>query len=148
MKAVIQRCKSGSVYVNDKIINEINQGFVVLLGIATDDTEEDMNYLIRKILNLRVFDDENKIMNKSIVDIKGEILSISQFTLQASTKDGNRPSYINAMKGEEAKALYDKFNDRLNEKIKTYPGIFGAEMLINIINDGPVTIIIDSKKKA
>jgi len=147
MKAVIQRCQSGSVTVDKKLINQINKGFVILLGIASDDTKDDLDYLVRKILNLRVFDDEANIMNKSILDVGGEILSISQFTLQASTKDGNRPSYINAMRGEEAKALYEEFNDKLNEKIKTYPGVFGAEMLINIVNDGPVTIIIDSKNK-
>ena len=147
MKAVIQRCKKGSVSINNKIINEINKGMVVLVGIAKDDTEEDLNYLTRKILNLRIFDDEAGVMNKSIIDIKGEILSISQFTLQANTKDGNRPSYINALRGEESIKIYELFNEKLNKEIKTLTGIFGADMLVNIENDGPVTIIIDSKNK-
>ena len=147
MKVVIQRCRQASVTVNDQLINQIKQGLMILVGIAVDDTDSDLDYLVRKILNLRVFDDKTGIMNKSIIDIQGEILSISQFTLQANTKDGNRPSYINAMKGEEAKQLYELFNQKLNEQIKTYPGIFGAEMLVNLVNDGPVTIIIDSKAK-
>ena len=148
MKVVIQRCKYGSVKVDNKLINEINKGYVILVGININDTLEDLDYLVRKILNLRVFDDENGIMNKSIIDVKGKILSISQFTLQAMTKDGNRPSYINAMKGEDAINLYEEFNRELNKSIKTYPGVFGADMLINILNDGPTTIIIDSKKTA
>ena len=147
MKAVIQRCSSGSVSVDGKIINEIKNGLVILVGIAVGDTLEDIEYLTRKILNLRIFDDENNIMNKSILDTQGEILSISQFTLQADTKDGNRPSYINAMKPDEAQKLYEIFNNKLNVQIKTYPGIFGALMNVEINNDGPVTIIIDSKNK-
>jgi len=147
MKVVIQRCKTGLVSINNQIINQINHGFVLLVGIATDDTLEDIDYLVRKIINLRVFDDKEGIMNKSILDIKGEILSISQFTLQANTKDGNRPSYIKAMKGEEANQLYITFNQKLNEQVKTLPGVFGGEMLVKIDNDGPVTIIIDSKNR-
>lgn len=147
MKVVIQRCKYGSVKVDNKLINEINKGYVILVGININDTLEDLDYLVRKILNLRVFDDENGIMNKSIIDVKGKILSISQFTLQAMTKDGNRPSYINAMKGEDAIKIYEAFNAKLNESIKTLPGIFGAEMEVNIINDGPITIVIDSQNK-
>ena len=147
MKAVIQRVKSSSVSVDGKLINKIDKGFNILLGINVNDTHEDLDYLVRKILNLRIFDDENGVMNKSIQDVNGEILSISQFTLQASTKDGNRPSYINAMRGEEAIKLYDEFNAKLNETIKAYPGVFGADMEVNIVNDGPVTIIIDSQNK-
>ncbi|MDD2409623.1 MAG: D-aminoacyl-tRNA deacylase [Bacilli bacterium] len=147
MKVVIQRCKEGKVSVNNKIVNQIKYGFVILIGISKNDTEEDLNYLVNKILKLRVFDDENGIMNKSIIDIKGEILSISQFTLQAITKDGNRPSYMNAMNGDEALKLYDSFNFKLNEYIKTYPGVFGGDMILDIKNHGPVTIIIDSKNK-
>lgn len=120
---------------------------VILVGVNVEDTSEDVDYLVRKTLNLRIFDDENGVMNKSILDVGGEILSISQFTLQASTKDGNRPSYINAMKGEEAIKLYEEYNKKLNEKVKTYPGVFGAEMKVSITNDGPITIIIDSKNK-
>lgn len=147
MRAVIQRVKSSSVSVEGKLINEIQNGLNILVGININDTEEDVHYLVKKILNLRIFDDENGVMNKSILENGGSILSISQFTLQADTKKGNRPSYINAMSGMEAKKLYDLFNELLNEQIKTYPGVFGADMLVNICNDGPVTIIIDSKDK-
>lgn len=147
MKVVIQRCKEGKVSVSNKIVNQIKNGFVILVGISKNDTIEDIDYLVNKILKLRVFEDENGIMNKSIVDINGEILSISQFTLQAMTKDGNRPSYINAMGGDAATPIYELFNSKLNQQIKTYPGVFGADMIIDIKNDGPVTIIIDSKNK-
>lgn len=147
MKVVVQRCKYGSVTVDNKLINEVNNGFVLLVGFHINDTLEDIDYIVRKVINLRIFDDENGIMNKSIQDINGEILSISQFTLQAKTKEGNRPSYANAMKGEDAVKLYELFNNKLNEHVKTYAGVFGADMLINIQNDGPVTIIIDSKEK-
>ena len=147
MKVVIQRALASSVEVDNKLINKIEKGMVILVGVNVEDTSEDVDYLVRKTLNLRIFDDENGVMNKSILDVGGEILSISQFTLQASTKDGNRPSYINAMKGEEAVKLYEEYNKKLNEKVKTYPGVFGAEMKVSITNDGPITIIIDSKHK-
>ena len=147
MKVVIQRALASSVEVDNKLINKIEKGMVILVGVNVEDTSEDVDYLVRKTLNLRIFDDENGVMNKSILDVGGELLSISQFTLQASTKDGNRPSYINAMKGEEAVKLYEEYNKKLNEKVKTYPGVFGAEMKVSITNDGPITIIIDSKNK-
>ena len=147
MKVVIQRALASSVEVDNKLINKIEKGMVILVGVNVEDTSEDVDYLVRKTLNLRIFDDENGVMNKSILDVGGEILSISQFTLQASTKDGNRPSYINAMKGEEAIKLYEEYNKKVNEKVKTYPGVFGAEMKVSITNDGPITIIIDSKNK-
>lgn len=147
MKVVIQRALASGVEVDNKLINKIEKGMVILVGVNVEDTSEDVDYLVRKTLNLRIFDDENGVMNKSILDVGGEILSISQFTLQASTKDGNRPSYINAMKGEEAVKLYEEYNKKLNEKVKTYPGVFGAEMKVSITNDGPITIIIDSKNK-
>ena len=147
MKVVIQRCKSGSCTVDNKIVSKIDKGLVVLVGFNVNDTIDDINYIVKKIVNLRIFDDENGVMNKSVIDVNGEILSISQFTLQAITKDGNRPSYINAMKGEEAIKLYEIFNNKLNESVKTYPGVFGADMLIKIDNDGPITIMIDSQNK-
>lgn len=147
MKVVIQRCKCGSCTVDDKIISKIDKGLVVLAGFNVNDTIDDINYIVKKIVNLRIFDDENGIMNKSVIDVNGEILSISQFTLQAITKDGNRPSYINAMKGEDAIKLYEIFNSKLNENVKTYPGVFGVDMLIKIDNDGPITIVIDSQNK-
>src|SRR5574344_2069237 len=138
MKVVIQKCKGASVSVDNKLINKIDSGLCILVGISVDDTSSDVSYMVNKVLNLRIFDDENGVMNKSILDVGGEILSISQFTLQASTKDGNRPSYINAMKGEEAVKLYEEYNKKLNEKVKTYPGVFGAEMKVSITNDGPI----------
>lgn len=147
MKVVIQRVKHSSVSVDKKLINEIDKGFNVLVGISVDDTLSDIEYLVRKIVNLRVFDDENGVMNKSILDVGGSILSISQFTLQADTRKGNRPSWINAMKGDDSIKLYEEFNRQLKEFVPTYPGVFGADMEVEIINDGPVTIIIDSKDK-
>lgn len=147
MKALIQRVKNSSVKVAGKLINEIDEGFNVLVGINVNDTVDDIEYLVHKIVNLRVFDDEEGVMNKSILDCGGKILSISQFTLQADTKKGNRPSYVNAMNGESALNLYEEFNRRLNEFVPTLPGVFGADMEVTIINDGPVTIIIDSKDK-
>ena len=147
MKVVIQRCKCGSCIVDDKIVSKIYKGLVVLAGFNVNDTIDDINYIVKKIVNLRIFDDENGVMNKSVNDVNGEILSISQFTLQAITKDGNRPSYVNAMKSDDAIKLYETFNQKLNESVKTYPGVFGADMLINIQNDGPITIVIDSKNK-
>lgn len=147
MKVVIQRVKHSSVKVDSKLINEIDKGLNVLVGISVDDTLEDLEYLVRKIVNLRIFDDENGVMNRSIIDVEGSILSISQFTLQADTKKGNRPSWINAMKGEDSIKLYEEFNRRLSEFVPTYPGVFGADMEVNILNDGPVTIVIDSQEK-
>ena len=145
MKVVVQRSLKSSVTVDNKLINKIDKGLMILVGISNDDTSKDVDWMVNKVLNLRIFDDENGVMNKSILDVGGEILSISQFTLQAETKKGNRPSYINAMKGEDASKLYEEFNNKLNEKINTYPGVFGADMLIDIQNDGPITIILDSK---
>lgn len=147
MKVVIQRSKHASVTVENKMVNEIENGLVLLVGFSTTDTEADIDYLVKKIINLRIFDDKNGIMNKSILEVGGEILSISQFTLLADTKKGNRPSYINAMKNNEAISYYETFNQKLNQYIKTKPGIFGAEMLIHIENDGPITIVIDSQSK-
>lgn len=146
MRVVVQRSKKSSVSVDNKLISEIEYGLVLLVGFTDGDTKEDIDYIIRKIINLRIFDDENGVMNKSILDTKGSILSISQFTLYADTKKGNRPSYIKAMKGEEASILYDLFNEKLNKYVPTKPGIFGANMQINILNDGPITILLDSKK--
>ena len=147
MKVVIQRSKHSSVSVNNSLVNKIEKGLVILVCFTQNDTIDDINYLVKKIINLRIFDDENHIMNKSILDINGEILSISQFTLYADTKKGNRPSYIKALGGEEAVKLYDIFNEELNKYVKTYTGVFGENMEVNIINDGPVTIIIDTNNK-
>lgn len=147
MKVVVQRVKNSSVTVNNEIKGKINQGLCLLVGFTEGDTIDDINYMIKKIVNLRIFDDENGIMNKSVLDINGKILSISQFTLYANTKKGNRPSYINALNGNDAVKLYNKFNELLNERVKVETGLFGADMKVEILNDGPVTIIIDSKEK-
>ena len=145
MKVVIQRSKYASVSVDNKLINEIQSGLMILVGFTQDDNTEDINYIVKKIINLRIFDDENGIMNKSILDTKGEILSISQFTLYGNTKKGNRPSYIKALGGKEAIKLYEIFNNTLNKSVPTKSGVFGADMQVTLTNDGPVTIIIDSK---
>ncbi len=143
MKVIVQRSKESSVSVNNKLINKIDSGLVLLVGFTEGDGESKLVTMAKKIVNLRIFDDENGVMNKSILDVGGEILSISQFTLYADTKKGNRPSYINALSGDKAIILYDKFNEELNKYIKTYPGIFGADMQVNITNSGPVTIILE-----
>lgn len=147
MKVVIQRSKYSNVVIDNKIYNEINNGLVVLSCFTEGDTLEDINYIVKKIVNLRIFDDDAGIMNKSIIDTEGSILSISQFTLYADTKKGNRPSYNKALNGNLATKLYDTFNEELNKYVLTVTGVFGADMLVNIQNDGPVTIIIDSKER-
>lgn len=147
MKVVVQRVKSSSVTIDNKLYNSINKGLMVLVGFTEGDNTSDIDYIVKKIVNLRIFDDESGIMNKSIIDIKGSILSISQFTLYADTKKGNRPSYIKALKSEYSSKLYDEFNKKLSEYINIKTGVFGAEMEVSLINDGPITIIIDSKNK-
>ena len=143
MRVLVQRSKNSSVKVDNKVVGSINSGLVLLVGFTYGDNEEVIDKMIKKVINLRIFDDANGIMNKSILDYGGEILSISQFTLYADTKKGNRPSYINALKSEEATLLYDLFNKKLKEYIKVETGIFGAEMEVNIINDGPITIMLE-----
>lgn len=143
MKVIVQRSKESSVSVNNKLINKIDSGLVLLVGFTEGDDESKLVTMAKKIVNLRIFDDDAGVMNKSILDVGGEVLSISQFTLYADTKKGNRPSYINALSGDKAIILYDKFNEELNKYIKTYPGIFGADMQVNITNSGPVTIILE-----
>lgn len=144
MKVVIQRSLKSSVEVNNNIVGSIDSGAVVLVSFTNNDTIKDIEYIVKKIVNLRIFDDENGIMNKSILDVGGSILSISQFTLYADTKKGNRPSYKKAMNGRDAVNLYDIFNKKLEEYVRVEKGVFGADMKVNIINDGPVTIIIES----
>lgn len=145
MKLVVQRSKESSVTVDKKVVGKINFGLVVLVGFTHTDTLEDIKYLAKKLVNLRIFDDENKVMNKSLLDVNGSILSISQFTLYADTKKGNRPSYVNSMKASDASHLYDLFNEELKKyNVEVQTGIFQADMLVNINNDGPVTIILES----
>jgi len=149
MRAVIQRVSKASCTVDDKITGSINTGFLVLLGIEDADTDDDLQWLAQKIINLRVFGDENGLMNKALADIDGNILLISQFTLFAQTKKGNRPSFLRAAKPEKAIPMYEKMINILetltNKKVAT--GLFGADMKINLLNDGPVTIIMDTKDK-
>jgi D-tyrosyl-tRNA(Tyr) deacylase len=149
MKAVIQRVSKASVEIDNNTVAQINQGFLILIGIEDADNEEDSSWLTTKIANLRIFADANGVMNLSIKDIQGEIIVVSQFTLHASTKKGNRPSYIKASKPEIAIPLYENFihqmETELGKKIQT--GQFGANMKVALINDGPVTIVIDTKNK-
>ena len=145
MKIIVQRVTEASVYIKNTKISKINKGLALLVGFTQNDTESDIDYLIKKVINLRIFDDENNIMNKSVLDIKGEILSVSQFTLYADTKKGNRPSYNKSLPFKEAEKLYNIFNSKLSTHINVKTGIFGEEMVYNIKNDGPVTIILESR---
>ena len=149
MKVVLQRVTSASVTISEKIVAQIDSGLLVLVGIEDADTQEDIQWLCQKIVNLRIFGDENDVMNLSVKDIQGDIIVVSQFTLHANTKKGNRPSYIKASKPEIAIPLYENFvlqiELELGKKIQT--GKFGADMKVALVNDGPVTIIIDSKNK-
>lgn len=144
MKVVLQRCKTASVKVDKKIVGKINGGLLILVAFTSEEDITNIPYMVDKIINLRIFDDENGVMNKSLLDIKGEILSVSQFTLYADTKKGRRPSYIDALAGDKAIKLYEKFNKEFTKyNIEPQTGIFGADMEVSLINDGPVTIIIE-----
>lgn len=149
MKVVLQRVSLASVTIDSKIVAEIQTGLLVLIGIEDADNQEDIIWLSQKIANLRIFGDENEVMNLSVKDIAGEIIVVSQFTLQASTKKGNRPSYIKAAKPEIAIPLYEDFVQQLEAALgkKVQTGIFAADMKVSLVNDGPVTIVIDSKNK-
>ena len=149
MRVLIQRASEASVRINDEINGEIGRGLVVLLGIETEDSQDDINWLVRKLVALRIFNDQDGKMNDSIADINGEFLVISQFTLHASTKKGNRPSYIKAARPEVAIPLYEEFIQTLRKEsnLKVATGEFGADMKVQLINDGPVTIWIDSKNR-
>ena len=149
MKAVVQRVSKASVTVEGKIISNIGEGLLILVGIENQDNENDMEWLSRKILNLRIFNDKNGIMNNSLIDHGGDVIVVSQFTLHASTKKGNRPSYLKAAKPEIAIPIYEAFVLQLERDLgkKVGTGIFGADMKVDLMNDGPVTIIIDTKNK-
>lgn len=148
MRAVIQRVSQAKVVVDDNTVGQIGKGFMILLGVHEQDTQADVDYLVGKISKLRVFEDEQQKMNRSIIDVGGEILSISQFTLFADTKKGNRPSFVQAAKPDTAIPLYEAFNEGLRQVgIPVETGIFGADMKCHLVNDGPVTIIIDSQNK-
>ena len=145
MKVIVQRSLSSSVSVENKVVGEIKKGMVLLVGFQLDDTINDIDYMVQKIIHLRIFDDDNGIMNQSILESGGEILSISQFTLYADTSRGNRPSYSKAMKFEQANQLYKEFNHKLENYLSVKEGIFGADMKVSITNDGPITIILESR---
>lgn len=149
MKVVIQRVSQASVTIDNQIVANIQRGLLVLVGIEDADTQEDSSWLSSKIVNLRIFGDENDVMNLSVKDIDGDIIVVSQFTLHALTKKGNRPSYIKASKPEIAVPLYEQFVSQIEQDLgkKVQTGVFGADMKVQLLNDGPVTIVIDSKNK-
>ncbi len=149
MIAVIQRVSEASVEVDSEVVGEIGKGVLVLLGIENEDNQEDIEWLSKKIVNLRIFNDEAGVMNKSLLETQGELLLVSQFTLHASTKKGNRPSYIKAAKPDIAIPLYEDFIDALNKQLPSpvATGRFGADMKVHLVNNGPVTILIDTKNK-
>ena len=145
MRVLVQRSLNSKVTVSGKVTGEIDKGLVLLVGFTEGDSEKEIDYLVNKTLNLRIFDDENGVMNKSLLDVGGSILSISQFTLYAETNKGKRPSYVKALGSEEASKLYDLFNEKLREHVRIETGIFGADMLVSIQNDGPITILLESR---
>ena len=147
MRAVVQRVKKSSVSVDGEVRGSIGEGLLVFLGVETDDTDKDLEYMTDKVSGLRVMDDENGVMNRSVIDTGGEILSISQFTLLGDVRHGKRPSWIRAERPEKANEMYLRFNEALRDKgIHVEEGVFQAEMLVDIVNDGPVTILLDSRK--
>lgn len=145
MRVLVQRSLESSVSVDSKVVGKISKGLVLLVGFHKDDTVQDIDYMIQKVLHLRIFNDEQGMMNRSILESNGEILSISQFTLYGDTKKGNRPSYIEAMKSDQAKTLYNLWNQKLRELIPVETGVFGADMKVLITNDGPITIMLESR---
>lgn len=145
MKIIIQRVSKASVSIDEEIVGEIGQGLLLLVGVGPEDGQSDLDYAVRKILNMRIFSDDNGKMNLSVQDIGGSILSISQFTLFADTKKGNRPAFTGAAKPEMASQFYDAFNDALGQAVPVARGRFGADMQVALINDGPVTIVLDTK---
>ena len=143
MRVLVQRALSSSVTVDNEVIGRIDKGAVLLVGFTEGDNSDTIDYMVNKVLNLRIYDDSNGVMNKSILDVGGSILSISQITLYANSTKGNRPSYINALNGEKAISLYEEFNNKLSRYICVETGKFGADMLVDIKNDGPVTIMLE-----
>lgn len=143
MRVVVQRVSKAFVSVNNQVVGSIDEGLMLLVGFTQDDTLENIDYMVNKVLNLRIFPDENGVMNKSVKDTGGSILSISQFTLYGDTSKGNRPSYVKALNGEYAIKLYDKFNEKLKEYVLVETGVFGADMQVSLVNMGPTTIILE-----
>ncbi|KFN85938.1 D-tyrosyl-tRNA(Tyr) deacylase [Streptococcus equinus JB1] len=147
MKVVIQRVKEAQVTIDDELVGDINQGLLLLVGVGPDDEQEDLDYVVRKITNMRIFSDDMGKMNLSVQDIKGSILSVSQFTLFAETKKGNRPAFTGAAKPDKAEKMYLDFNEALAQFVPVETGVFGADMQVSLVNDGPVTIILDTKSR-
>ncbi|HFI0746936.1 TPA: D-aminoacyl-tRNA deacylase [Streptococcus suis] len=147
MKVIIQRVTQASVTIEGTVHGQIDQGLLLLVGVGPDDNSEDMDYAVRKIVNMRIFSDENGKMNKSVQDVAGKILSISQFTLFADTKKGNRPAFTGAAAPDMAKQFYEDFNQALSSFVPVEVGIFGADMAVSLVNDGPVTIVLDTKNR-
>lgn len=145
MKIIIQRVKEASVSIEQEVVGAIQQGLLLLVGVGPEDDQADIDYAVRKLINMRIFSDEAGKMNLSVQDIDGQILSISQFTLFADTKKGNRPAFTGAAKPERAKELYEVFNTQLALQVPVQTGVFGADMQVSLINDGPVTIVLDTK---
>lgn len=143
MRVLVQRVMSSSVEVDGNVVGKIDKGLTLLVGFTSTDTCKEIDYMVDKIINLRIFNDENGVMNKSLLDVGGSILSISQFTLYADASKGRRPSYINALGGDKAIILYDEFNNKLRGNVHTETGVFGADMKVSIINDGPITIMLE-----
>ena len=144
MRIIVQRCKEASVTVDNKVVGKIDKGLLLFVGFTEGDNSNNIDYMVDKVINLRIFDDENGIMNKSLLDVSGSILSVSQFTLYADANKGRRPSYINALSGNLAIALYEEFNNKIKDKnIPIETGIFGADMQVKLTNDGPITIILE-----
>ncbi len=148
MKLVIQRVTSASVSIAGELISSIGAGLLILVGVADTDTESDLDYVVKKCVNLRIFNDDNGVMNRSVIDVCGEVLAVSQFTLLAATRKGNRPSYIHAARHDLAVPMYDSFCDKVSLLIgnSVKKGVFGADMQVSLVNDGPVTIVIDSSE--
>lgn len=147
MKVVIQRVKEAQVMIDDELVGDISQGLLLLVGVEPDDEQEDLDYAVRKITNMRIFSDNMGKMNLSVQDIKGSILSVSQFTLFAETKKGNRPAFTGAAKPDKAEKMYLDFNEALAQFVPVETGVFGADMQVSLVNDGPVTIILDTKSR-
>lgn len=148
MRILVQRVLSSKVEVNGRVVGKSGHGLLLLVGFTEGDTSKEIDYMIDKVLNLRIFDDENGVMNKSLLDIEGSILSVSQFTLYADASKGRRPSYIKALSGDKASVLYNEFNEKLKmTKVPVETGIFGAEMKVSLINDGPITIMLEKESR-
>ncbi|WP_288624547.1 D-aminoacyl-tRNA deacylase [uncultured Streptococcus sp.] len=145
MKVVIQRVKKAQVVIDEELVGDIKQGLLLLVGVGPDDEQEDLDYAVRKITNMRIFSDDMGKINLSVQDVKGSILSVSQFTLFADTKKGNRPAFTGAAKPDKAEQLYNAFNEALAQCVPVETGVFGADMHVSLVNDGPVTIILDTK---